>query len=253
MKGPRVITPEEIGRPLVLGHRGASAHAGDNTIEAFELAVAQGADGVELDVRFTADQVVVLNHDAEVGEMGPLIYHDFATIRKAHPEIPTLDEALAVLGDLIVNVEIKNSPLDADYDASHQMAPTIARWVSRHDIHDRVIVSSFNPDTVAAVRDADPTIHTGQLVDAGFAITAGVDAIAAVGHGWIAPHVTDVVAAAPEIEAAATAAGLRVVVWTVDDPDDIATLARAGIDAIITNDPAATLRVIADWHPGRVD
>ena len=46
-----MITPQHDHRPLVLGHRGASAHAGDNTIEAFELAVAQGADGVELEIR----------------------------------------------------------------------------------------------------------------------------------------------------------------------------------------------------------
>jgi len=239
-----VTTPPHTGRPLALAHRGVSAHAGDNTIEAFELAVAHGADGVELDVRFTADNVVMLNHDADIGEMGPLIHHDFVTVRAHHPEIPTLDEALAVLVDLIINVEIKNSPMDADYDSTHRMAAVVARWVARHDIHDRVIVTSFNPDTVAAVRVADNTIVTGQLVDVGFDIVRGVEAIAAAGHSWIAPFVADVVANARGTIEAAHQAGLLVVTWTADDPADIATVAAAGIDAIISNDPGATLRIL---------
>jgi glycerophosphoryl diester phosphodiesterase len=233
-----------LGRPLALGHRGASAHAGDNTIEAFELAVAHGADGVELDVRFTADDAVVLNHDADIGEMGPLIHHGFATVRARHPEIPTLDEALAALADLIINVEVKNSPMDADYDPTHRMAAVVARWVSRHDIHDRVIVTSFNPDTVAAVRGADDTIVTGQLVDVGFNIVRGVEAIAAAGHSWVAPWVDDIVADAEGTIGSAHRAGLRVVAWTADDPDDITIMAAAGIDAIISNDPGAALRVL---------
>ena len=229
-----------------MGHRGASAHAGDNTIEAFELSVAHGADGVELDVRFTADRKVVLNHDVDIGEMGPLVHHDFATVRATHPEVPTLDEALTVLGDLVVNVEIKNSPMDADYDPAHAMAPVIARWVARHDIHDRIIVTSFNADTVAAVRDADDTITTGQLVNVGFDIARGAAAIAAAGHSWIAPWVGDVVADAEGVIEVVHDTGLRIVTWTADDPSDIAVLAAAGIDAIISNDPGATLRIVVD-------
>ena len=231
-------------RPLVLGHRGASAHAGDNTIEAFELALAHGADGVELDVRFTADEVVVLHHDADVGEMGPLIHHDFAAIRSTHPEIPTLDEALAVLGDLIVNVEIKNSPLEPDFDSGHTMADVVARWAARHDIRDRVVVTSFNRETVASVRSADAALVTGQLVYPGFDIVNGVTEIAADGHAWVAPYVSDVVADAESVIDAAHRAGLRVIVWTVDNPADITTLASGGVDGLITNDPRATLALL---------
>jgi glycerophosphoryl diester phosphodiesterase len=238
------MTQAGLDRPLVLGHRGASAHAGDNTIEAFELAVAHGADGVELDVRFTADETVVLNHDADIEEMGPLVHHDFATVRRRHPEIPTLDEALAALADLIVNVEIKNSPLDPDYDPSHRMAAVVARWVAQHDIHDRVIVTSFNPDTVTAVRVADNTIVTGQLVNVGFNVQRGVNAIADAGHSWIAPWIADLVNDAEGTIGAAHEAGLAVVAWTADDPGDIAAVAAAGIDAIISNDPGATLRIL---------
>ena len=240
-----MITPEELGRPLVLGHRGASAHAGDNTIEAYELAVAHGADGVELDVRFTSDKAVVLRHDPDIGEMGPLIHHDFATIRATHPEIPTLDEALPVLGDLLINLEIKNFPYDPDFDPTHRMAGVIARWIAQHDVYDRTVVTSFIPDTIATVREADDKILTGQLVKPGIHFADRLDSIAAAGHLWIAPFVVDVVAQADEIVKTAREAGLGVIVWTVDDPGDIATLTAAGVDGIITNDPAATLRVIA--------
>jgi glycerophosphoryl diester phosphodiesterase len=241
-----VITPQHDHRPLVLGHRGASAHAGDNTIEAFELAVAQGADGVELDVRFTADGHVVLHHDPTIGEMGPLVHHDFATLRAAHPEVPTLDEALGVLVDLTVNVEIKNSPTQPDYDPDHKMAEAVAHWVTRHDIHERVIVTSFNSETIAAVRQADATIVTGQLTSVGFDIAGGVAAIAGAGHSWIAPWVGDAVADAEQAIAATHHVGLKMAVWTVDDPAQIATLAAAGVDALISNDPAATLRILED-------
>lgn len=239
-----MISPKRLERPLVLGHRGASAHAADNSIEAFELALAHGADGVELDVRFTADEVVVLHHDADVGEMGPLVYHEFDTIRRTHPELPTLDEALEALGDLIVNVEIKNSPMDADFDSDHRMAAVVARWVARHGIHDRIVVTSFNPDTVAAVRQADPVIVTGQLVDAGFDVGRGAEAIAAAGHSWIAPHVTTVTADPEAVVETAHAAGLRMIAWTVDDPADIVAIAAAGIDGIISNDPRAAIAVL---------
>ena len=232
-------------QPLILGHRGASAHAGDNTIEAFEIALAHGADGVELDVRFTADGRVILHHDPEIGELGPLIHHDFASVRRFHPELPTLDEALAVLGDLIVNVEIKNSPFEVDFDSEHRMAEAVARWVNRHDIHERVVVTSFNPDTVSAVRDADPFIVTGQLTNPGFDMSSGLPSIAEAGNTWFAPYYSDVLLK-PEAVIDAHDLGLRVVTWTVDDADDIVALADAGIDAIISNDPGHTRRVLAD-------
>ena len=233
-------------QPLVLGHRGASAQATDNSIEAFELAVAQGADGVELDVRFTADGVVMLHHDPDIGEMGPLVHHDFATVRATHPEVATLDEALEVLGDLIINVEIKNSPVDPDFDPDQKMAEAVAFWVSRHDIHERVIVTSFNPEAVAQVRRIDPDIVTGELFGKGFDSDRDIPGVVAAGHAWLALNVADAIADAAGCVATAHEAGLRLMVWTVDDPEVIRTLSGAGTDALITNDPAAALRVLEE-------
>jgi len=242
-----MIAPKPLNRPLVLGHRGASAHAGDNSIEAFELAVANGADGVEVDVRFTADGQVVLHHDPDIGEMGPLVHHEFATIRATHPEIPTLDEALTVLDDLIINVEIKNWPFDPDYDSTHEMAGAIARWIALHDIHDRVLVTSFNPETMDAVRAADSAIATGQLISAGFEIAPpATDDIAAAGNRWLAASVADVLANPARAVAVTEEAGLRLLVWTVDDPGAIVELAGAGVDVLVCNDPGAALSLLGD-------
>ena len=178
--------------------------------------------------------------------MGPLLHHDEATIRATHPEIPTLDEALEVLGDLIINVEIKNWPFDPDHDPTHKMAEAIARWVALHDLYDRVVVSSFNPDTLATVRHADERILTSMLISIGVDVLKDLEAIAAAGHSWIAPNVSDAVVDAEGLVAAARAAGLGVIIWVTDDPVAIATLTTAGVDAIISNDPRATLKVIAE-------
>jgi glycerophosphoryl diester phosphodiesterase len=176
--------------------------------------------------------------------MGPLIHHRFDTLRATHPEIPTLDEALAVLADLTVNVEIKNSPMEPDHDPEHRMAAYVAHWVAQHDIRDRVIVTSFNTETAIAVRRADAALTTGQLLSTGTDPLAAIEAVADAGHTWLAPFVGDVVDNAPGVIAAAHAAGIRVAVWTVDDPSHIGLLADAGVDALISNDPRAALRVL---------
>lgn len=231
-------------QPLVLAHRGASAYAGDNSIEAFEMAVAQGADGVELDVRFTADRVVVLHHDPDIGEMGPLIHHEFATVRCAHPEVPTLDEALEALADLVINIEIKNSPLEPDFDPTHEMADLIAHWVARNDLFERVLVTSFNPATMTAVRAFDPAVTTGQLVDRGFRFNRDLQPVVDAGHSWLAANVEDVMTDPIGSVRATHESGLRIGVWTVDDPDAIGALAAAGADALVCNDPAAALALL---------
>ena len=93
--------PQPADRPLVLGHRGASAYAGDNTREAFRLVVEQGADGVELDVRFTADDVIVLSHDPHLPGLGVLADHTYEELHEKLPDVLTLDEGAAVRESLL--------------------------------------------------------------------------------------------------------------------------------------------------------
>src|SRR4051794_30057455 len=104
-------------RPLVLGHRGASRDAPENTIEAFARAVAVGADGVELDVHRTADDVLVVHHDPELVGFGLVVDAPFHALRGARPDVPTLAETLdACAGMRLVNIEMKCAFWDADPD-----------------------------------------------------------------------------------------------------------------------------------------
>ena len=77
------------GHPLVYGHRGASAYARDNTVESIALAVEQGADGVEIDVRATRDGHLILHHDDREPGFEPLGQLDFVQVRRDLPFIPT--------------------------------------------------------------------------------------------------------------------------------------------------------------------
>ena len=101
---------------LVLAHRGSRREAPENTLEAFSVARAQGADGVELDVHRTTDDGLVVHHDADAAGFGLLADHSLRAVRAALPSVPTLAEVLEECRGLLVNVEIKNAPGDADHD-----------------------------------------------------------------------------------------------------------------------------------------
>ncbi len=237
-------------RPLVLGHRGASAHAPDNTIEAFQLVVDHGADGVELDVRFTADEQIIISHDPDAAGFGVLVERSFDEIREGLPHVPTLDEAAAVLGDLVINVEIKNNPSEPDFDPEHQMADRIAAWVADGDRHGRCVVTSFNPDTVARVRFLDDSIVTGLLVDRTADLEDAIPLAASVGHSYIAPHRRLLRAKPGHFVRLAADHDLGVVVWTVDTTRTLRKLRRAGVAAVIANDTKAALELYSEPLPG---
>lgn len=235
--------PSPAGRPLVLAHRGASAGAADNSLEAFQLAVASGADGVELDVRFTRDQAIVLSHDPEIQGYGVIAEHTHDELNEKLPAIITLDQAAAVLGDLIINVEIKNDPNEPDFDPDHHMADRVASWIAAGDRYGRVVVTSFNPDTVARVRYVDGDIVTGQLLHRNSDLTIAIPTAAADGHNLVAPHKRLMRANPARIVEMASRYSLDVAVWTVDRSRTLRRLGRAGVAAVIANDPAAALRV----------
>ena len=229
---------------LVFGHRGASAHAHENSVAAFQLAAAQGADGVELDVRRTADGALIVHHDAAVTGLGPIIEHTAAELRHHQPAIATLAEAMAACEGLIVNVEIKNSPMDPDFDADDAVAADVISWLDDNGWADRVIVSSFNPATVDRVRQLSGGIATGQLIDPG--ADAGQQLLAAHqrGHRALHPHITSLTDS-PQLASIASGLDMWVLAWTVDDPEAIRALRDAGITGAITNDPAAAVAALA--------
>jgi glycerophosphoryl diester phosphodiesterase len=210
--------------PAVLAHRGAARAAPENTVAAFRAAAALGADGVELVVRRAADGALVVHHD-------PIGDHPLA------PDVPTLVDALdAVTG--VVNIEVKGLPTEPDYDADHGVAREVARVVAQREMHDRVIVSSFDTDALDCVRATDARIRTGWLTLPGFAVEEIVKGARARGYDAIHPERRALLAHdAVALVALAHDAGLAVNTWTVDDPDEMRALADAAVDAIITNVP----------------
>lgn len=231
--------------PLILGHRGSPRRARENTVEAFALAREDGADGVELDVHASADGVLVVHHDAAIEGFGVLAEHPLAVIRERFPWLPTLVEVLDECRGLLVNVEIKNSPKDADFDADEQIADRVVGLLHDRAGVDRVVVSSFHLPSIDRVHALDATIPTGYLVGVvdplealGVALTGGHRALHPF-FGMLAEP-----AAVTVMEEAHTI-GLAVNTWTVNDPDDIRRLAAAGIDAVITDVPAEARAALA--------
>lgn len=233
------------GSPAVVAHRGASRAARENTVEAFAKARALRADAVEFDVRRAADGALVVHHDPEIAELGPIVGHGLAALRELAPWVPTLDEALDACDGMWVNAEVKNLPMEPDWDPDHAVAAAVAATVRRRGLTGRVVVSSFNPGALAAVHDADPDVATALLTVAGMDVIDALEAAAGAGHVALHPH-----AAALAGDALSRAVergrdlGVAVVPWTVDDPAAIRRLADAGVAGIITNVPDVARRAL---------
>jgi glycerophosphoryl diester phosphodiesterase len=248
--------PERVhpsGRSLVLGHRGASAEAPENTLAAFALAMQQGADGVELDVWRCGTGEVVVIHDrdarrtcgveldvrsASLGSLARLDAGSWKAPRFAGERIPTLAAVLDALPGAVVNVELKSSGVP-----DLALAPAVARVVRDARAEERVIASSFDLLLLAAFRAAAPRVRAGVLFasDQSWRARAGVGA-ALLRAAAVHPEHGLVTA---ERAARWAARGLAVNAWTVDAPDEARRLAALGAAALITNRPARLREALA--------
>lgn len=226
---------------LIIAHRGASQDYPDNTLASFRGAIDQGADGVELDVRRTADGGLALSHDDTLAD-GRVVVE--LAQNELPAEIPLLAAALDVCDPLsVVNIEIKNWPDDKDFDPTEQLAAqVVALLAERGELEDgRNLISCFHLPTVDRVHELAPTLATawllGPINDPGELIDRAV----AHGHVAIHPHHGFVNA---ELVARAHDAGLAVNTWTCDEPDRIRWLADLGVDALVTNAPAIALAAL---------
>jgi glycerophosphoryl diester phosphodiesterase len=220
----------------IIAHRGASAAFPENTVEAFRGARALGATWVELDVRRTADGLLAVHHDAHLAD-GRAIVDLPAEQLPAH--VPSLAEALEACAPLGVNVEIKNSPNDVDFDPGSALVDPVVADIRATSV--AVLVSCFHPATLDVVRGADPSIETGQLT---FDLSNPARTIErAVAAGHVALHPFDATVTSDVVELAHDA-GLRVNVWTVDDPARMVALAEMGVDGIVTNVPDVAVRAL---------
>jgi len=222
--------------PAVWAHRGASAAFPENTLEAFAGAIAMGADGIELDVRRTADGALAVHHDAALAD-GRTIVRLRADELPAW--VPFLAVALDACAGVTLNIEIKNVPIDPDYDPDESVAARVAELIAERGQHGRVIVSSFSLAAIDAVRSADEQIPTAWLTLPRYDQVKACETVVERGHRALHPHHSGVTAAVVD---AARRHGIALNTWTVDDPAEMARLAALGVDAIVTNVPDVAVK-----------
>ena len=236
---------------MVIAHRGASREAPGNTEAAFQAAIEAGADAVELDVRQTADSVLVVHHSA--ARRGVLVsrltYAEL--VRRSRHRPPTLAQALRLCaGRTTVDIEIK----DAGYEAA--TLEVAARELGTSP----AFITSFHPGVIETVKALQPERRCGLLVGVNRmrssrarAEQSLVDAAVGCGADFIAPHQLLVGlrphsprrrAAGSPLLAAAAAAGLPAMVWTVNGAERLRHfLGERGVTGIITDLPALALEI----------
>ncbi len=228
----------------VFAHRGCTEGFTENTLDAFAEARRVGADGVELDVRLTADGALAVHHDAEIPGVGVIAELEVADLP---PYVPLLVDVLAVCDGLVVNVEIKNAPQDPGWDAGEAVAALTASCIEAAGWTERVLVSSFEPATLRAVQAADGRLALGALWGWGVDVGLSLEEAVASGFRAVHPFVTSVDEA---LVAAAHSAGLAVNVWTVNAVADLAAMVALGVDAVITDRVGEALAVVAEAESG---
>lgn len=248
-------TERGAARPLILGHRGASAHITENTMDAFALAREHGADGIEFDVQMCASGELVVFHDVDLARLAgrgerivAMSLADIAQVRLNHDRrIPTLDQVLGEYmsrkfspGDLLLNIEIKTPVLGRAAAIVTRFCELLVRHRDRD--HQSLLISSFDPMAIAQIRRLAPDLTTGLLFHGGEPLPFR--------RAWVAPLVRphalhpEKTLITPASMALWKKRGYAVNAWTVDKPAMVRRMAALGVDAIISNDPAAALRAL---------
>jgi glycerophosphoryl diester phosphodiesterase len=247
-------------RPLNFGHRGAESDAPENTLAAFELAIEQGADGVEFDVRFSRDGVPVVIHDArldrttsgvgrvdrftaaairrlDVGSWFNRRFPDQSRERYAGLKVPLLAEVMAWVRErrCLALVEIKRPRL-----TERRAEARILDVIHRARAADQSTIISFHLPSLRRLRQLDPAIALG--LDFTRPLLA-MRRAQSVGAATLLPHWA--LASRRFIERAHVA-GLRVLVWDLDDPRWMRQKIEAGVDGIITGRPAALAAILRE-------
>jgi glycerophosphoryl diester phosphodiesterase len=249
------LNPKRL--PVVVAHRGASSIAPENTIASFEQAIADGADALELDVRLTSDEEVVVIHDDTVNRTtdGKGLVGNFALAeiralsagrwfhrRFAGERIPTFNEVLKLGGTALgINVELKSKPTRPSDNA---IVDRCYELIRRHNAGSRVLVSSFHHEYLRYLRKLDGEIATGLLyhparhrfrspVTLGRAL--GTQYLVLSGASLRIAHV-----------ALALKHGLRIGEYTINTPQRLKHALASGVQAIYTDRPRRIIALLSD-------
>ncbi|MBL7500730.1 glycerophosphodiester phosphodiesterase [Frankia sp. CNm7] len=233
----------------VLGHRGSRNPGPENTPLAVEAALAAGADGIEVDIRRTADGDLVCLHDPRLPRLGGRAVVRRSTAELVAKGVPLLHDVLDAWGGRgRIIIEIKNQPGQPDFDAPReeraaQLLVELLRARGLTGPEAGVTVSSFDWFAIERVRAADVGVRTAFLTMPRMAVTGGLAYVRSAGHAELHAH-TSAVLAATDAAARARAAGIRLVTWTVTSERAALRLREAGVDAIICDAPADIVRAL---------
>ena len=236
--------------PLIWGHRGASGHAPENTLPAFQMAADMGADGVELDVQLTRDGVLAVCHDETIDRTSSgagwlkdftfdeLRSLDFSNGNAAYEDvkIPTMEEVFYLLAPtgLTINIELKTGIIFYE-----NIEEKILDLTKKMGWEDRVIYSSFNHYSVRKIKELDPGAKVGLLygdgpIDMpGYGRRLGADAL----------HPAFYNLQYPDYMEDCRRYGLDVSGWTVNSTADLMQCREYGVNAVITNYPDKALKL----------
>ncbi len=252
--------------PLILGHRGASAVAPENTLAAFSRAILDGAEGIEFDVRLSRDGVPIVIHDASLRrttlidslvcdltseqlqkiDVGSWFTRTSFAGRMPSPEPSYSGERLPTLAQVLQLFSANGGwlyiEMKADANEGAELAAAVVKHIHESDIANRVVVESFDLSAIAEIKRIDSGIRTAALFEPKLSRPIStirrlkiVNLARSTGADEIALHYT--LASAGVVEKAREY-GLETVVWTVDDPQWIGRARSLGIKALISNDPA---------------
>ncbi len=225
---------------LVIGHRGARGHAPENTLHAIDRGIRLGAHAVEFDVQLHPSGALLLFHDLTLDRTtnghGALCAASFDELRAldagAGEQIPTLEEALELIEQrVIVNVELKTAE-----GTGEAVAAVLRNYIEAGWPAERFLVSSFHLPELWEFKQLAPEIPVGALYAgvpldfAGSAVELGAVSVNLGSEFLDARMIAD-----------ARAHGLKVYVYTVNAPDELAALRAAGIDGVFTDYPERAL------------
>ena len=236
----------------ILAHRGASFYAPENTLPSFELALEQGADGVELDVHFSKDGELVIMHDERVDRTtnGKGFVKDFtlAELKEldasngmegfAGVKVPTLNEVFDLFKDTdkLINVEIKTDIIDYPGICEKVKALEVEKGMTG-----RIIYSSFNHYTVREMKRLDPDAKVGLLYMS--ILSEPWKYAEALGAECLHPHFITI-SRTPHMAEECNARGIETNIWTVDDSAWMERLAYMGVTSLITDRPDLARTVV---------
>jgi glycerophosphoryl diester phosphodiesterase len=252
-----------VSTPLIIGHRGASAVAPENTLAAFSRALEDGADGIEFDARLSRDRVPVVIHDATLKRTAHLdrlveeldaselqqcdVSSWFRPVQSENKQnagtVPTLAQVFKLFQqtNALLYLEMKSDAADAT-----ALVEAVVNEIHKAQIAERVVVLCFDLNAVALVKKIDSAISTAALFEPKLSRPLStlrrlkmIDLAVEHRANEIALHHSLVSA---RVVQKAEEFGLPVVVWTVDDVKWINQGQRLGLKALITNNPAAMIR-----------